>query len=72
MKIKEPFFSLTQQLWNQNLNIPYTVKPKETLLSEFGTFFLNKVENIVTKTRKIVQNERIDTIVDYILHWQQI
>ena len=44
------------------------MKPKETLSNEFCTFFLDEAENIVTKTRKIVQNERIDTIVDYILH----
>ena len=41
------------------------MKPKEILSNEFSTFFLNKVENIVTKTSTIAQNERINTIVDY-------
>ena len=55
-EIKEHFFSLTRQLSNQNFNILYPMKPKEILSNEFSTFFLNKVENIVTKTSTIAQN----------------
>ena len=41
------------------------MKPKETLLNGFGTFFLSKLENIVIKTGKIAENKEITSIVDY-------
>ena len=64
-EIKGQFFSLTRQLSNQNFNDAYPMKRKEILSNEFGTFFLNEVENIVTKISKIEQNKEINTIEDY-------
>ena len=53
--------------------MPYPIDQNdETLANKFGTFFKNKIKNIISKISNIVKTENIDSIVDYTLLEPQI